>query len=87
MSLKYINGPASVVVVRPSVVRLPQCSSIFFSENAWPIEAKFYVAPPWVGGTKFCSQHLGHMTKMAATPETVAASDLNVGSSRHLIEF
>ena len=24
--------------------------------------------PPWVGGTKFCLQHLGHMTKMAATP-------------------
>ena len=26
--------------------------------------------PPWVGGRgkKVCSQHLGHMTKMAATP-------------------
>ena len=24
--------------------------------------------PPWVGGTKVCSQHLGHMTKMASTP-------------------
>ena len=24
--------------------------------------------PPWVGGTIFCSRHLGHMTKMAATP-------------------
>ena len=24
--------------------------------------------PPRVGGTKVCSQHLGHMTKMAATP-------------------
>ena len=23
---------------------------------------------PWVGGTKFCLRHLGHMTKMAATP-------------------
>ena len=53
---------------RPSVVRPPQCSNIFFSETAWPIKAKFYVEPPWVGGTKFCSQHLGHMTKMAATP-------------------
>ena len=28
---------------------------------------KFYVEPPWVGGTKVCSRHLGHMTKMAAT--------------------
>ena len=24
--------------------------------------------PPWVGGTKVCLRHLGHMTKMAATP-------------------
>ena len=30
------------------------------------MHAKFYVDPPWVGGTKFCSRHLGHMTKMAA---------------------
>ena len=47
--------------------RRPQCSNIFFSETAWPIKAKFYVQPPWVGGTKFCARHLGHMTKMAAT--------------------
>ena len=56
--------PSVVVVV---VLRLPQCSNIF-SETAWPIKAKFYVEPPWVGGTKFCSRHLGHVTKMAATP-------------------
>ena len=48
--------------------RRPQCSSIFFSETAWPIKAKFYVEPHWVGGTKFCTRHLGHMTKMAAMP-------------------
>ena len=24
--------------------------------------------PPWDGGTKFCSNGPGHMTKMAATP-------------------
>ena len=48
--------------------RRPQCSNIFFSETAGPIKAKFYVEPPWVGGTIFCSRHLGHMTKMAATP-------------------
>ena len=60
---------ASVGVRRTSsVVRRSQCSNIFFSETAWPIKAKFYVEPPWVGGTKFCSRHLGHMTKMAATP-------------------
>ena len=61
--------------VRPSVgvcpsasVRRSQCSKIFFSETTGPIKAKFYVEPPWVGGTIFCSRHLGHMTKMAATP-------------------
>ena len=55
-------------VVRPSSsVRPPQCSKIF-SETAGPIKAKFYVEPPWVGGMIFCSRHLGHMTKMAATP-------------------
>ena len=54
--------------VRPSSVVRPQCSKIFFSKTAWPIKAKFYVEPPWVGGTKVCSQHLGHMTKMAAMP-------------------
>ena len=59
-----VRRTSSVVVRRPS----PQCSNIFFSETAWPIEAKFYVEPPWVGGTIFCSRHLGHMTKMAATP-------------------
>ena len=41
-------------------------SNIFFSETAGPIKAKFYVESPWVGGTIFCSRHLGHMTKMAA---------------------
>ena len=56
--------------IRPSIVVIsrcrPQCSKIF-SKTAWPIKAKFYVEPPWVGGTKVCLQHLGHMTKMAAT--------------------
>ena len=53
-------------VRRPSVVR-SQCSNIFFSETAGGIKAKFYVEPPWVGGTISCSRHLGHMTKRAAT--------------------
>ena len=60
------------MVRRLSVVRRRRpsltISNFFFSETAWPIEAKFYVEPPWVGGTKFCSRHLSHMTKMAATP-------------------
>ena len=24
--------------------------------------------PPWAGGTKVCSQYLGHMAKMVITP-------------------
>ena len=51
------------VVVRPSTF-----SNIFYSETAWPIKAKFYVEPPWEGGTKVCINGPGHMTKMAAMP-------------------
>ena len=50
-----------------SVVR-PSFSNIFSSETAWPIKAKFYVEPPWEGGTKVNINGPGHMTKMAATP-------------------
>ena len=53
--------PASV---RPSST----FSNIFSSETAWPIKAKFYVEPPWEGGTKVYINGPGHMTKMAATP-------------------
>ena len=66
---ELIVYPWSGVHRRPSSsVRRPQYSNIFFSETPWSIKAKFYVEPPWVGGTKFCSRHMGHMTKMAATP-------------------
>ena len=53
---------------RPSVSVRPPFSKIFFSETAWPIKAKFYVEPPWEGGTKVYINGPGHMTKMAATP-------------------
>ena len=43
-------------------------SNIFASETARPIKAKFYVEPPWEGGTKVYINGPGHMTKMAATP-------------------
>ena len=59
--------------VRPSYVRTSSSGSSstisnIFSETACPIKAKFYVEPSWVGGTKICSRHLGHITKIAATP-------------------
>ena len=57
-----VRRPSSVVVVvRPSTF-----SNIFSSETAWPIKAKFYMEPPWEGGTKVYINDPGHMTKMAA---------------------
>ena len=55
--------PASSVRHRPFTF-----SNIFSSETAWPIKAKFYVEPPWEGGTKVYINSSGHMTKMAAMP-------------------
>ena len=52
----------------PMLRRPSSTISNIFSETACPIKAKFYVEPHWVGETKVCSRHLGHMTKMAATP-------------------
>ena len=49
---ELIVYPCTVVClsVRPSV--RSHLSNIFSSKTAWPIKAKFYVEPPWVGGTK-----------------------------------
>ena len=58
-----VRRPSSSSAVRPSTI-----SNIFSSETAWPIKAKFYVEPPWEGGTKVYINGPGHMTKMAATP-------------------
>ena len=41
-------------------------SNFFFLETAWPIKAKFYLEPPWDGGTKVCSTGPSHMTKMGS---------------------
>ena len=59
----WIRGPSSSSAHRPFTF-----SNIFSSETAWPIKAKFYVEPPWEGGTKVCINGPGHMTKMAAMP-------------------
>ena len=56
------SGSQGELIVYPySGVRCPsrrcrrrqQCLNIFSSETALPIKAKFYVEPPWEGGTKF----------------------------------
>ena len=54
--------------VRCRCCRRQQCLNIFSSETALPIKAKFYVEPPWEGGTKVYINGPGHMTKMAAMP-------------------
>ena len=61
MSLLYTHAPASVIVVVVVVV-------VVAVETAWPIKAKFYVEPPWEGGTKVCINGPGHMTNISATP-------------------
>ena len=55
--------PSSVVVVR----RCPHSLNIFSSETAEPIKVN-YMELLWDGGTKFCSNGPGHMTKIAAMP-------------------
>ena len=57
--------------VRPSSVRRPSVVNNFkhlLLRNRLPNQSQIFCEPPWVGGTKVCSRHLGHMTKMAATP-------------------
>ena len=48
--------------------RRPPFSNVFSSETNWPIKAKFYVEPPWDGGTKVYRDGSGHITKMSAMP-------------------
>ena len=43
-------------------------SDFFSLETARPIEAKFYVEPPWDEGMKVIRNGLFHMTKLAAMP-------------------
>ena len=65
---ELIVYPCSGVRRRCRCRRRPPFSNVFSSETAWPIKAKFYVEPPWVGGTKNCINGPGHTTKMAAMP-------------------
>ena len=63
---ELIEYPCSGVLRLLSVCR--STISNISSETAWPINGKFYVEPPWVGESKVCSRHLGHMTEMVAMP-------------------
>ena len=64
-ALESIVYPYSGVRCRRCCRRRQQCLNIS-SETALPIIAKFYVEPPWEGGTKVYINGPGHMTKMAA---------------------
>ena len=52
----------------PKAFSAPALGLYTLEKTARPMEAKFHVKPLWVGETKVYSGHLGHMTKMAATP-------------------
>ena len=64
---ELIGYPWSGVRWRLSVVRRSQFQHLLL-QNRLANQSKFYLEPPWEGGTKVCSRHLGHMTNMAATP-------------------
>ena len=72
ISSPELSGSQGELIVYPySGVRCrrrQQYLNIFSSETALPIKAKFYVEPPWEGGTKVYINGPGHMTKMAAMP-------------------
>ena len=53
-------------VVRPSVVVVNNFKHLL--RNRWADQSQILCGASLGGGTIFCSRHLGHMTKMAATP-------------------
>ena len=55
------------MVLRRSVCRPSSTIPMIYFKTAWQIKVKFYVEPLCIEGTKVCSRHPGHMTKMATT--------------------
>ena len=70
------------MVRRPSSPVRSQFPNFFSSGTAWPIKTKFYVEPPWEGGTKVYINGPGHMTKKAAMP--IYGKNLKKSSSPEL---
>ena len=64
--------------------RRPSTISKIFPETALPMKLKFYVGPPWVGGTKFVREILVTCPYMVKTlqknsyPEAVGHFSRNV---------
>ena len=63
---KFYVDPIGLSAIAPGLYTCiwPAFSNIFFSETAWPINVKFHVEPPSIGGTKVYINGPGHMTKM-----------------------
>ena len=57
------HGPAYVRRCRPSTTMLKD-----HLQNRLANQSQILCGASWEGGTKVCSRHLGHMTKMATTP-------------------
>ena len=53
-------------VVRPSIVVVHNFKHLL--RNRLPDQSQILCGSSFGRGTKFCSRHLGHMTKMVATP-------------------
>ena len=80
MTLQFFSSPepsgsqGELIVYPYSGVRCrrQQCLNISsetaLPTKALPIKAKFYVEPPWEGGSKVYINGPGHMTKVAAMP-------------------
>ena len=67
MNLYEYQRSRSFIDLGPRSLRF-NIFNFLFLETAWPIEAKFYVEPPWDGETKIWSNGLSHMTRMAVMP-------------------
>ena len=67
MNLYEYQRSRSFIDLGPRSLRFT-FSNFFSLETATPIEAKFYVEPPWDRGMKICSNGPGHMISMAAMP-------------------
>ena len=59
-----LGAQGELIVYHRAVVRPP--FSKIFSETHWPIKAKFYLEPPWEGGTKVYINDTVHMTNVAS---------------------
>ena len=68
MNLYEYQNSSLFIDLDPRSLRFNFFIFFLFLETAWPIEAKFYVKPPWDRGTEVYSTGPSQMTKMATMP-------------------